>query len=86
MQIALRAHRDREKVSGRMPEMRERQLDDSVLDIRRAHRQRRNIFTRFFRKRVVLDLFRLRLHAPFLRLPLTRALILNALACSADPC
>ncbi len=54
-----------------MSEMRERLLDDSVFDIRRAHGQRRIIFTQFFRKRVVLHLFRLRLHAPFLRLPLT---------------
>lgn len=56
-----------------MPEMRQRPLDDSVFDIRRTHGQWRIIFAQFFCRRAVLHLFRLRLHAPFLRLPLTRS-------------
>jgi proline iminopeptidase len=54
-----------------MPEMRQRPFDDSVFDICRAHGQRGNIFTQFFGRCVGLHTFRLRLHAPFLRLPLT---------------
>lgn len=51
--------------------MRQRPLDNSIFDVCRAHGQRRISFTQFFRRRVGLHLFRLRLHAPFLRLPLT---------------
>ena len=54
-----------------MSEMRQRPLHDSIFDICGAHRRRRIIFAQFFPKSVV-HFFRLRLHAPFLRVPVTR--------------
>lgn len=51
-----------------MSEMRQRPLDDSVFDIRRAHGWRNILRQRVRRIRERSRL--LRLHAPFLRLPL----------------
>ncbi|HKV29072.1 MAG TPA: YdeI/OmpD-associated family protein [Candidatus Acidoferrales bacterium] len=66
-----------------MSQVRQRALDDPILDVYRAHGRRRAIFLQFVSKRVVgfsKSLWRLRVHAPFLRLPLTRSQMKTLLA------